>query len=176
LTYKKPIAKLTSGIALFSSFFILQNAIGGADGFVSMRRNIQAVLSFPPGVVTLIAAELFVIAFGSLVVYCFVSGLYRICTFNLCIQPFEEKRKGGIVVSGNSNYPNINRILRYRESKLSSLDNDAALELMKDTAILDALYTGYSNGTEAQRVLSYTESKLAGMSSDRALNYLSHKL
>ncbi len=89
---------------------------------------------------------------------------------------FEDKTPGGVSVVGHSSYPNINRVLSYRESKLASLDNDSALELMKQTAILDTLYTGYNNGAETQRVLSYAESKLSGMSSDRALNYLSNKL
>jgi hypothetical protein len=109
-------------------------------------------------------------------VYAAVSGTYRMCTFNQYIPVFEDKIAGGIVVRGHEVYPNINRVLNYRESKLSGLSLDEGANLYIASSKLESLYTGYENGPETQRTLSYIESKLSGMSSDRALNYLSNKL
>jgi hypothetical protein len=172
----RAIKKLSIGCVLFFSAYYFNSYIGGADGMTRIEARIRGFLFFLNSDLSSIIASLFSIAIGCLFLYCYVSGLYRICTFNRYIPAFEDKTPGGVSVIGHSDYPNINRVLSYRESKLASLDNDSAMELMKHTAVLDTLYTGYNKGSETQRVLSYAESKLSGMSSDRALNYLSNKL
>ncbi|MBS1636189.1 MAG: hypothetical protein JST26_09750 [Bacteroidetes bacterium] len=173
---RNPILKLAKGILLFGCSYYFMTVIGGADGLNALHNHVQNHFSFLNADLASILGSLANCIGGLVLLYAFVSGLFRICTFNVYMPVFEDKTEGGIPVTGNSSYPNINRVLQYRESLLSSMDNDSALSLMKDTAILDSLSAGCYSGPEALRTLSYAESKLSGMSSDRALNYLSNKL
>jgi hypothetical protein len=171
-----PFKKLMVGIVLFASFFLLYELTGGTNGLYDVQSGIEAFLGFLPKDIASILSNFGIILLGSLMVYCFISGLYRICTCNIYNPVFEDKVKGGIPVRGSDVYPNINRVLSFRESKLAGLSPNEGADLYVGSAKLESLYTGYQNGPETQRVLSYIESKLSGMSSDRGLNYLANKL
>lgn len=172
-----PLRKLSIGILLFSSFFVINSYLGGVDGLTDIKHSLRdGVLKSLPEALTSIILSIFGVMVGIYMVYSFVSGLYRICTFNKYIDMFEGKTPGGVPVKGCDTYPNINRILSYRESKLSGLSPDDGANLYIASSKIESLYTGYSNGPETKRTLSYIESKLSGMSPDRGLNYLANKL
>ena len=173
----KPAKKLIIGIVLFVSFYVLYNITGKANGISDMQVYLEKnTFSFMGKALASIFSNLVKIGLGILMIYCFVSGLYRISTFSIYIPTFEDKTPGGVPVKGCDSYPNINRVLSYRESKLASMSPERAADLYVGCSKIESLYTGYSNGPETQRTLSYIESKLSSMSSDRALNYLANKL
>jgi len=172
-----PLKKLAIGVILFASFFIINYYVGGVDGLTQIKHSLRdGVLNSLPNTAKSLILDLFGIAFGIYMVYAFASGLYRIFTFGQYIPQFEDKSAGGVAVKGSGVYPNINRILSYRESKLSGMSPDEGANLYISSSKLDSLYTGYNAGPETMRTLSYIESKLNGMSPDRGLNYLANRL
>lgn len=171
-----PLKKLLTGIVLLSTFFLLYH-ITGTNGLYDIESHIKNdTLNFLQKNLASIIANLVVIVLGIFMIYCAFSGTYRICTFNIHNRVFDDVPQGGVVVKGHSAYTNINRVLSYRESKMSSMSSERAAELYVGSAKLESLYSGYSQGPETQRVLSFIESKLSGMSSDRGLNYLANKI
>jgi len=172
-----PLKKLVTGVILFVSFFVLYNYIGGTDGLSAFERHLKdETFSFMSKGLASISACLIIFLIGILMLYCVASGLYRICTFNIYNPVFEDKFAGGTVVKGSDLYPNINRVLKYRESKMCGMSSERAADLYVSSSKIESLYSGYNNGPETMRTLSFIESKLSGMSSDRALNYLANKL
>lgn len=172
-----PFKKLVIGILLFASFFVINHFMGGVDGLTNIKHTLRdGALSSMSEAPRSILLSLLGIVVGLYMVYAFVSGLYRICTFNQYIPTFEDSPVGGVPVKGCDSYPNINRVLSYRESKMCSMSPERAAELYVGSSKIESLYTNYNNGPEAQRTLSYIESKLCSMSSDRALNFLANKL
>lgn len=172
-----PFKKLLTGIVLFASFYGLYNLTGGADGLYDVQKYLEKnTFEFMGDDFSVIFSNLAMIAIAMIEVYCFVSGMYRIVTCNINNPVFDNVQKGGVPVKGSDSYPNINRILSYRESKLSSMNSDEGADLYIGSAKLESLYTGYNNGPETQRILSFIESKLSSMSPDRGLNYLANKL
>ena len=172
-----PIKKLVIGIFLFASFYGLYEITGGTNGLADFRFHLEKdTFQILNKDIASILSNLIMIAVGIIMIYCFVSGLYRICTFNRYNPVFEENTPGGVSVKGSNVYPNINRILSYRESKMCSMSSERSAELYVSSSKIESLYTGYNAGPETQRTLSYIESKLSGMSSDRGLNYLANKL
>jgi hypothetical protein len=172
-----PFKKLVIGIILFASFFVLNNYVGGADGLTDIENfSSKSILSVLPSDLASIIASIVSIIIAVAMLYMFISGLYRICTFNIYNPVFEDYTPGGIPVKGCDSYPEINRVLSYRESKMAGMSSERAAELYISSSKIESLYTGYSNGPETQRTLSFIESKLSGMSPDRGLNYLANKL
>lgn len=172
-----PIKKLVIGIILFASFYGLYEITGGTNGLADFRVHLEKeTFQILNKDIASILSNLIMVAVGILMIYCFVSGLYRICTFNRYNPVFEENTPGGVPVKGSEFYPNINRVLSYRESKMCGMSSERSAELYVSSSKLESLYTGYNAGPETQRTLSYIESKLSGMSSDRGLNYLANKL
>jgi hypothetical protein len=171
-----PFKKLVIGLFLLSSFALL-NIYFGTDGLVDLKNNINKfMLEFMSKNLANMLSALLCLPIPIYMVYAAVSGTYRIFTFNQYNPVFEENTPGGVRVKGCDSYTNINRVLSYRESKLSSLNSEKGAELYISSSKIESLYTGYDNGPETLRTLSFIESRLAGMSSDRALNYLAHKL
>jgi hypothetical protein len=164
------------GIALLSSFYLFNTSLGNDNSLNKAGKIIKQALSFLPCCLADVLSELSIIILGVCLLYCFCSGIYRIITFRIYINEFEGKTPGGIIVKENSSYPNINRILNYRESKLAGMSSERAAELYIQTSAINALYSGYYSGAETKRTLSYIESKLSGMSGERALSYLTNKL
>lgn len=169
-----PIKKLLVGVILFVSFCLSYKFIG-TNGLYDIQSYVEKH-SFESKGIASIFSNLIMIFIGIVMLYCGVSGLYRICTFNLDNPVFDNVPEGGIPVKGSDSYPNINRVLSYRESKLAGLSPDKGADLYIGSSKLDSLYTGYNGGPETLRTLSYIESKLCSMSSDKALNYLANKL
>ena len=171
-----PLRKLVIGVILLSSFAILYNYFG-ANGLSDVCYKLEITLSkYMMKDLAVMLSALICLPLAIFMVYAPVSGTYRVCTFNQYIPTFEDNTPGGTPVRGCDSYPNINRVLNYRESKLTSMSPDRAAEFYIGSSKIESLYTGYNNGPETQRILSYIESKLSGMSSDRGLNYLANKL
>lgn len=168
--------KLITGAVLLFTFYFLNDYIGGADGLSLIEKNVTAFFGFLPARIAGIIGCLVGIVIGIGMIYCFVSGIFRTATFNIYLPVYEDKTAGGTIVRGHESYPNINRVLNYRESKLCSLSPEDGANLYIASAKLESLYSGYQNGPETQRTLSFIESKLCSMSNERALNYLSNKL
>lgn len=171
-----PIKKLVIGIILLSSFFML-NSYFGVDGIYSINTNLENKFSeFMSKNLSIIFSALICLPIPVFMVYAAVSGTYRVFTFNMYNPVFEENTPGGVPVKGSEFYPNINRVLSYRESKMCAMSSERSAELYISSSKIESLYTGYNSGPETRRTLSYIESKLSGMSSDRGLNYLANKL
>lgn len=172
-----PFKKLVIGLLLFGSFHILFDVIGGHDGLVCIENSLNVWLTSIIGKdLANIFSPLICLPIPIFMIYAAVSGTYRICTFNRYNPVFEERSPGGVQVKCCDPYPNINRVLSYRESKMAAMNNEQAAELYISNAKIEALYIGYNNGPETKRTLSFIESKLSGMSADRGLNYLANKL
>lgn len=173
---KKSLCKLIGGIILFGSFYSFNNLLGSDNPLGKAGKIIKQTLSFLPRCLADLLSDLSVIILGVCLLYCFCSGMYRIITFRFYINQFEGKTPGGITVKENQCYPNINRVLSYRESKLAGMSSERAAELYIQTSAINVLYSGYYSGAGTKRTLSYIESKLSGMSGERALSYLTNKL
>lgn len=171
-----PFKKLLKGIVLFSLFYLLFSIFGDNKIDIYENKATTMFLQYTNKELASIITNGLVVIISVFMVYCFISGLYRICTFPVYVREFEDKTPGGIPVKGNTSYPNINRILSYRESKMAGMSPDNAADLYVASSKLESLYTGYQDGSESMRVLSYIESKLSGMSPDRGLSYLANKL
>lgn len=161
---------------MFGSTYFFSYLFGNNNPLCTAGKYFRKWLFFLPNTLAVVCTEFFVIITGITLVYCYVSGLYRIITFRFYLNKFESKTKGGVIVAGHLSYPNINRVLSYRESIMAGMSSERAAELYVQTASINMLYSGYTQGQETERTLSYIESKLSGMSGERALNYLSHKL
>jgi len=172
-----PSKKLLIGIILFASFYLLYYITGGPNGLYDVKKFLKLSVFniFPSGFAGFLSS-ISIAVIGLTMVYLFVSGLYRMCTFNIYLPTFEDNTPGGTPVRGCDSFPNINRVLSYRESKMCSMSPERAADLYVGSSKIESLYTNYNNGPETQRALSYIESKLSSMSSDRALNYLANKL
>lgn len=169
--------KLALGLVLVASFFILYNVIGGADGITLLEKTIKIFLSaYIPESIAALLGTFCGLGIGVFMIYAIVTGAFKIGTFNQYLRVYEDNTPGGVIVSGNGNYPEINRILSYRESRLCGLSPEKGAELCRKTAIVDSLYSGYNRGASTEQALSYMESKLCGMNPDKGLNYLSGNL
>ena len=172
-----PFRKLILGIFLLSSFFFLNEFIGGHDGLTAIEKYIRVwMLGFMDKNLATMFSALVCLPLPIYMVYAAVSGTYRICTFNIYNPVFEENTPGGVRVKGCDSYTNINRVLSYREFKMCGMSPERAADLYISSSKIESLYTGYNNGLETLRTLSFIESKLCGMSSERGLNYLANKL
>ena len=84
------IKKLLKGIALISIFYISNNYIGGEDGLNRIEKHTCNFLSFLYADLAYLISNIVVIIIGITMLYCFVSGLYRITTYHLYIPEFES--------------------------------------------------------------------------------------
>jgi hypothetical protein len=84
---------------------------------------------------------------------------------------------GGSSVVGYSNtqYSNVEALIRYRESKMSGMSNDESAELLVRTAVLDSIASGRYSGTQTGMAASFLESKLNSLPPDKALDFISGK-
>lgn len=172
-----PLKKLFTGIILFSSFHLFDYLLGGNDGLRRIEKVLKYFLdSFLYEDLVSILAPLLILPIPILMVYAFISGMYRICTFNQYIPTFEDKTPGGVPIRGHSRYPNINRVLSYRESRLAGLSPEDGANMYIANSKIDGLYNGSYVGPNTMQTLSYIESKLSGMSGEKGLNYLANKL
>jgi hypothetical protein len=83
--------KLLKGIALIATFHFSNDYIGGADGLNQIEKQICNFLSFLYVDLAHLISNIIVITIGITMLYCFVSGLYRITTYHLYIPEFESK-------------------------------------------------------------------------------------
>ena len=82
--------KLLKGIALIATFHISNAYIGGADGLNKLEKQTCIFLSFLYVDLAHLISNIIVIIIGITMLYCFVSGLYRISTYHLYIPEFES--------------------------------------------------------------------------------------
>jgi hypothetical protein len=83
------LSKLLKGIVLYATFNIVFDKIDGADGLHKLQKNVALFLDFLPTDLASIIATLIELAFDIGLLYCFISGMYRICTFNKIILEYE---------------------------------------------------------------------------------------
>jgi hypothetical protein len=103
--------------------------------------------------------------------YLLISGAYYLAAWEYPISFFESNSKGKeIIVYGNSNFANINRILNYREEKMGLMTNEEKVRFLMETSKLDNLYT--SSGANTKRTLNYINDRLGMMSNDKGLDFL----
>ena len=171
-----PGRKLLSGIILLTLFVIANNYIDGTDGLDKLESHLEHnVFSFMGKDLATVFANIVVVVIGSLMVYSAVSGSYRIFTFNKFIKKFEMTGGTSSVSYGNSQYSNVEALIRYRESKMNGMSNDESAELLVRTAVLDSIASGRYSGTQTGMAASYLESKLSALPPDKALDFISGK-
>ncbi len=83
--------KLWKGITLIATFHFSNDYIGGADGLNKIEKHTCNFLSFLYVDLAHFISNIVVIIIGITMLYCFVSGLYRITTYHLYIPEFESK-------------------------------------------------------------------------------------
>ncbi len=171
-----PGRKLLSGIILLTLFVITYNYLDGTDGLDKLESHLEHnAFSFMGKDLATVFGNIVVVVIGGLMLYSAVSGSYRICTFNKFIKRFEMSGGTSVVGYRNSQYSNVEALIRYRESKMSGMSNDESAELLVRTAVLDSIASGRYSGTQTGLAASYLESKLSGLPPDKALNYISGK-
>lgn len=89
---KNQTRKLLKGIVLFTLFYALNHFIGGTDGLNQIEKNICGSLQFLHEALAKFMATILVLIISISMIYCFVSGLFRICTYNIHIKEFESKK------------------------------------------------------------------------------------
>jgi hypothetical protein len=178
------IRKLVSGLILFELFqFVINSRAWDLDNVTKfLEKNVLFFLY--PGLAEFIA-NLASAAFGLYVIYYGIGGLYRICTFNLINPAFDKswiytfdlhKVDFTIVVKGNSRFPNINRILDFRESELEKPTPLWYLEPLLKSKNLEPLYTGFNIGKETEGTLIHMECRIDCWENEAALKYIVHSL
>ena len=171
-----PGKKLISGIILLTIFVITYNYFDGTDGLDKLESHLEHnVFNFMGKDLSSVFANIVIVVIGGTMVYCAVSGSYRIFTFNKFIKRFEMTGGTSVVGYYNTQYSNVEALIRYRESKMSGMSNDESTELLVRTAVLDSIASGRYSGTQTGLAASYLESKLSGLPPDKALNYISGK-
>ncbi len=90
---KKQTRKLLKGIVLFTLFYTLNHFIGGADGLNQIEKHICGSLQFLHEALAKFIATIIVLIISISMIYCFVSGLFRIFTHNIYIKEFEGKKQ-----------------------------------------------------------------------------------
>jgi hypothetical protein len=86
-----PFIKLSKGILMFGSVSVLDSYIGGTDGLNKMKKAIQLFLDFFPYGLGNFIACIFSLVISLTMIYFYISGMYRICTFNMYLPIFENK-------------------------------------------------------------------------------------
>jgi hypothetical protein len=99
----------------------------------------------------------------------FVKGVYKIRYWNMYIPLFEDKSSGVAIESSSSGrYSNIEEALRYRDSKMSMMDNDSRLKFYKETSRLNLEMMDH-------KTKDYLNSKMAFKDNDTKLDMLRGK-
>jgi hypothetical protein len=128
-----------------------------------------------------------IVAF-SLVRY-WITGFYKISTWKFHNSIFENSntkqsilldlftRTWEMPTSGQSNLnlSNVDSLISYRDSKMSSMSYEQRANLLARTSVLDAARSGILSGKNAQDTISYMNSALAGKSYEGGLDYISGK-
>lgn len=168
--------KLISGIILLTIFVITYKYFDGTDGLDKLKSHLEHnIFSFIGKDLSSVLANIVVVIIGGLMVYCAVSGSYRIFTFNKFIKRFEMTGGSSFVSYSNTQYSNVEALIRYRESKMNGMSNDESAELLVRTAVLDSIASGRYSGTQTGMAASYLESKLSSLPPDKALDFIAGK-
>lgn len=167
-----PIKKLTSGLIslVFGSFMIY---MVGEQGVSHCEKIVFTFFNdFLPENLANFIAIIFSLCLAWFSVKSFISGGYKVLYFNQFLETFDSGTEGReVAVRGNDNYRNINRILEYREAKMSGMNSRDAADFMRSTSFLNTISSG-SSGRNSQRALDFVESRMAGMSGERGIQFL----
>jgi hypothetical protein len=87
----KPLTKLAKGVLLFGSFNLFHRYIGGADGLTKIAMKVQSALNFLPDGLAEFMGTIVELVIGLTMVYCAISGIFRICTFNQTLPVYEDE-------------------------------------------------------------------------------------
>lgn len=172
-----PGRKLFVGLILMSAFFLMYNYFDGTDGLVKLESKMEhGAFSFAGKDLASVFGNIFILVIGFFMIYCCVSGAYRIFTFNQFVDEFEGKSGGVVRNISNGQYANVNALISYRNSKMCGMSNDDSADLLIRTSVLDNISSGrFEGGSETRKAASYMESKLNSMTPDKALGYISGK-
>jgi hypothetical protein len=118
----------------------------------------------------------FVLNIASLIY--FIKGLYflrtmhveKLSTFEM---PLSELFRTPSCDTEDSEYSNIDKIKKYRDSKMTTMTNEQAAEEYKKTAWLDGLTS--DSGKNTQSVKRYVNSSLAAKSNEQGYQWLKEK-
>jgi len=176
-----PLYKFVTGSVMFTIAFLFMTNVSNIDIIHAERYLRDDLFGFLPKSLASAVTGLVQFFIFGLILVCAVRGAYRVCTFNQSIPTFDDSKISLSELSfnvpiGSSEFKNIDAVLSYRESKMSSMSPEKASKLMTDTAILDTLRSGYYNGPNTRGAVSYLESKLNTMSPDKAISYLTKNL
>jgi hypothetical protein len=86
------LSKLLKGVVLYATFNIVFDKIGGANGLHKLQKKIALFLDFLPTDLAGLISNVLVVLIGITLFYCFISGLYRLCTFNLIIPEYDSHK------------------------------------------------------------------------------------
>lgn len=172
-----PVRKLLSGIILLTIFVITYKYFDGTDGLDKLEARLEHnIFSFLGKDLSSVFGNIVVVVIGGLMMYCAVSGSYRIFTFNKFIKKFEITGGSSSVSYSSTQYSNVEALIRYRESKMNGMSNVESAELLVRTAVLDSIASGRYSGTQTGIAASYLESKLSSLPPDKALDFISGKI
>lgn len=83
--------KLITGIFRFACFFVSDKLMGGTDGLHGLMNGFALRLNnYLPKALSELITDVTGIVISLTLVYLFVSGLYRICTFNLYLREYDQ--------------------------------------------------------------------------------------
>lgn len=170
--------KLLSGIIKFSIGLYIIYFVG-VEQFQKMQgyffNFLCNKLFFPVSLSNLISSVLFIIA-GWYSIKFFIVGLLQILLFNQQLSIMGDRPNLGREIKNrnNSEYPNIERALKFRDSAMSGMNDAKASEYYQSTSKIDRFFADNS-GKNTKRALGYMNSKMAGMNDAKAVDYLRGK-
>lgn len=171
------IKKLVSGaILLLFGFFMVYKV--GESGWEYCEKQVRIFLdTFLPTNLAGFLSIVFSLVLAFYSVRSFIYGMYKVLTFRQYLEEFDSGSDGkAIIVHKNDLYPNINRVLGYREACMAGMNDSKAAYFLNSTAKLDSLYTGYYSGSNTLKALNFVESRLSGMNNEKAISYLQGKI
>lgn len=172
-----PIKKLLTGLVLLAFGFFMVFQVGEHGWEYCEKQVSQFLGTFLPIKLAAFISVILGIVLAWYSIKSFVSGLYKVLTFRQYLKVYDGDSSGkAIIVHNNGKYPNINRVLGYRESCLASMNQSRAADFLISTSKLDNLYSGYYSGKNTINALDFIESRVSAMSNDRAINYIQGKI
>lgn len=176
LTEKQQKSRFMKGFLRFIGFFAVVFFLHAKLNLGHMQHQLSVYMTDNLG---RDLGNILLIAFYLVLLYAFfyfpIAGVYYMATWEIPLPMYESGSNGKAVSAyDNSSYPNINRVMKYRESKMGMMSNDKAAQYFIKTSKLDNLYS--SKGENTKRTLDYIEGRLGMMSNDKAIDFISGKL
>jgi hypothetical protein len=171
LSQKESARKLASGLFRLASVSLFYTYLG-PDWVSKVQKDIVSWLSTDPDSAGAdLIAKLFGAVIGLWLLYWFVTGIYRIYTFNMYMDAYEtrltpfQKRH---MCDTDPDTSNINAALRYRDAKMRTMTPEQAA----DYYLVSSRIIG---GTDNKKVIGYINSRMTLMTPEQRVDYLSGK-